>query len=173
MLGYNRAMAPSHMKRPATGLGGEQTPAPGRLRAQLGAKVAVLLGLTAGICIPYFALQKIEVFPHRTPGITALDRLIPFDPAWIWPYVSIALLVPLMPMLSTSREQLGRYARGLALLCLACFAAFVLFPVYGPRPEVFPQHGLYAVIVSYDRPSNSLPSLHARSEEHTSELQSP
>jgi membrane-associated phospholipid phosphatase len=169
VLGYNRAMAPSHTKPPAAGPGREQTPAPGRLSAHLGAhlsahlgaKVAVLLGLTVGICVPYFALQQIEVFPHRTPYLTALDRLIPFDPAWIWPYLSITLLVPLMPMLSTSREQLGRYARGLALLCLACFAAFLLFPVLGPRPDVFPEHGLYALIVSYDRPSNSLPSLHA------------
>jgi len=161
-------MAPSDTKLPAAApRGSEDTRASGhaaalrgRLAAHLGEKVAVLLGLSVGICVPYFALQRIEAFPHQTPRIIALDLSIPFDPAWIWPYVSIALLVPLMPLLSTSREQLARYARGLALLCLACFAAFVLFPVDGPRPELIPDHGLYGLIVSYDRPSNSLPSLH-------------
>jgi len=132
----------------------------GRFRALLGEKVAVLLGLTVGICVPYFALQRIELFPRHAPRITGLDAAVPFDPAWIWPYVSIALLVPLMPLLSTSREQLTRYARGLTLLCLACFAAFLLLPVDGPRPALVPAEGLYGLIVSYDRPSNSLPSLH-------------
>jgi hypothetical protein len=124
-------------------------------------KLAVWLGLAVGICVPYFTLQQISLFPLRTVPETLLDRWVPFQPAFIWPYVSIALLVPLAPALATSREALRRYATGLALLCLPCFVIFAVFPVLGPRPGAVPDHSLYAWIVSVDRPSNSMPSLHA------------
>jgi membrane-associated phospholipid phosphatase len=133
-----------------------------RLRAHLGRKIAVWLGLAVGICVPYFTLQRVHVFPVREVPPLPLDRWIPFDPGWIWAYVSIALLVPLAPLLAAQRAELTRYAKGLALLCVACFAAFLLFPVWGPRPaEIAGRHALYALIASYDRPANSLPSLHA------------
>ena len=31
----------------------------------------------------------------------------------------------------------------------------------GPRPEVLPDHDFYELLVAYDRPLNSMPSLHA------------
>jgi membrane-associated phospholipid phosphatase len=132
-----------------------------RLWAQLPAKIAVWLGLAAGICVPYFTLQRVELFPRRTVPVLALDRAIPFEPAWLWAYLSLGLLVPLAPLLATRTDELARYARGLALLCLACFAAFLLVPVEGPRPAVPPDHGAYQMLVAVDRPANSFPSLHA------------
>lgn len=132
-----------------------------RLRARLLEKLAVWLGLAVGICVPYFTLQHLHAFPpHSVPEIP-LDRWIAFEPGFVWAYLSIAVLVPLAPALATSREALVRYAKGLALLCASCFVIFALFPVDGPRPVHPPQHGLYAWIVSVDRPSNSMPSLHA------------
>src|SRR5262245_41954756 len=131
-----------------------------RLRAHLGAKIAVWLGLAVGICVPYFTLQRIALFPTRTLPELALDRWIEFAPGWLWAYFSLALLVPLAPLLATQREELSRYARGLALVCLPCFAAFLFFPVEGPRPAVPPLHDGYQALVAYDRPANSFPSLH-------------
>lgn len=132
-----------------------------RLRAQLGSKIAVLLGLSVGICVPYFTLQRIDLFRPRLLPMTALDHWIAFDPGWLWTYLSVGLLVPLAPLLATRRDELARYARGLAALCLTCFAAFLFFPVEGPRPAIAPDHGAYQLLVSYDRPANSFPSLHA------------
>jgi hypothetical protein len=132
-----------------------------RLRAQLPAKIAVWLGLAVGICVPYFTLQRLEPFAPRAVPVLALDRAIDFQPAWLWAYLSIALLVPLAPLLATRADELARYARGLALLCLACFAAFLLLPVEGPRPAVPPDHRVYQWLVALDRPANSFPSLHA------------
>jgi len=132
-----------------------------RLRLQLARKVVVLLGLTLGICIPYFGLQQIDGMVLRSVPTTALDSAIPFEPGWIWAYASLAVLVPLAPMLSTDRDQLRRYAVGLALLCAPAFALFMLFPVEGPRPLTLPDDALYRWIVGVDRPSNSMPSLHA------------
>jgi membrane-associated phospholipid phosphatase len=132
------------------------------LRQQRARKAAILLGLTAGICVPYFSLQRVRFFPLRSVSETALDRAIEFAPAgWIWVYLSIALLVPLAPLLATSRDELARYAKGLALMCLASFVAFLFFPVEGPRPGGAAGSHAYELIVSYDRTTNSLPSLHA------------
>ena len=133
-----------------------------RLRVHLGRKIAVWLGLAAGICIPYFSLQHVDWMPVRTLPVTFIDRAVGFSPGWIWAYVSLALLVPLAPLVATRRDELRRYAIGLTLLCAPCFVIFLLLPVAGPRPGPEAQvTGLYAAIVSIDRPSNSLPSLHA------------
>jgi membrane-associated phospholipid phosphatase len=134
----------------------------GRLRQQRARKVAVLLALSVGICIPYFSLQRVQLFPLRSVAQTALDDAIAFAPAgWIWVYLSIALLVPLGPLLATRRDELARYAKGLALLCAVSFVAFLLFPVEGPRPGGAAGSAAYDWIVSHDRTTNSLPSLHA------------
>jgi len=121
----------------------------------------VLLGLSLGICVPYFTLQRLGAFPLRTLPVTPVDRWIDFDPSWIGAYLSLALLVPIAPLLATRREELVRYARGLTLLCLPSFAAFLLFPVEGPRPEVGPGHAIYRLLIDYDGASNAFPSLHA------------
>jgi len=133
----------------------------GRLRAQLPAKLAVWLGLALGICIPYFTLQRLALFPRRAVPVLALDHAIDFQPGALWAYLSVGLLVPLAPLLATRRSELVRYARGLALLCVACFVAFLFVPVEGPRPAVPPDHRAYQWLVALDRPANSFPSLHA------------
>ncbi len=141
------------------------TGAPGtlwsRLLACLPQKIAVWLGLAAGITVPYFTIQRLDWLPIQAVPVLPLDHWIAFAPAWTWMYQSIDVLVPLGPALATTRAQLGRYARGLALLCVPCFITFLLFPVAGPRPEVLPDHEFYELLVAYDRPLNSMPSLHA------------
>lgn len=132
-----------------------------RLRAVLDGKVRVWLGLAVGICVPYFTLQRVALFSPRSVPETPLDAWIAFDPVWVWPYVSLALLVPLAPALAVTREELARYARGLFWMCALCFTTFLFVPVAGPRPEVLPDHAAYRAIVGIDRPLNSFPSLHA------------
>ena len=142
--------------------GGQNSKLWTRLVAELPAKVGVWLGLAVGICVPYFALQHFSLLPARALRPTALDRSVAFDPHWIAAYLSLALLVPLAPLLAADRDALRRYARGLAALCLSCFAVFLLFPVEGPRPTpATGDHALYRWLVGVDRPTNSLPSLHA------------
>lgn len=132
-----------------------------RLKAQVRSKVALLLGLTLGICVPYFGLQAFATSPTRTLPVTWLDRAIFFQPVWAYAYASIALLVPLFPLLASDARQLARYAKGLALLCAVNFAAFALYPVDGPRPQGVAEHALYRFLVDVDAPTNSFPSLHA------------
>lgn len=132
-----------------------------RLLAELPSKLAVWIGLAIGICVPYFALQHVRWLPIRELSATSMDRAIEFSPEWIYAYASLALLVPLAPLLARTRTELVRYSEGLAILCATCFVLFLLVPVAGPRPESAGASGLYAAIVAVDRPTNSLPSLHA------------
>ena len=132
-----------------------------RLRACVPEKVAVCLFLAVGICVPYWILQRVEIgIPLAIPA-TAVDLSIRFAPAWTPVYLSIAALVPLAPWLAPDRNAVLRYARGLAMLCLPSFAIFALLPVTGPRPGLEETSALHDLLVTWDRPTNSLPSLHA------------
>jgi hypothetical protein len=132
-----------------------------RIRSHLDAKVAMFLLLAVGIVIPYFSLQRWQLFPPRAPLVTPLDAWIPFQPAWAPAYLSVCLLVPLFPLLATRREDVWRYLRGLAALCLPCFAFFLLTPMPGPRPEASAVGGAYGWLVGVDATWNAFPSLHA------------
>jgi len=132
-----------------------------RIRSHLDAKVAMFLLLAAGIVVPYFSLQRWRPFPPRAPIETALDAWIPFQPEWAPAYLSVCLLVPLFPLLATRREDVWRYLRGIAALCLPCFAFFLFAPMPGPRPELAAVDGAYGWLVGVDATWNAFPSLHA------------
>ncbi len=132
-----------------------------RLRSHLSAKAAMLLAMAAGIVAPYFSLQHWRPFPPRAPFETALDAWIPFSPAWAPAYLSVCLLVPLFPLLAARREDVWRFGRGIAALCLPCFAFFLLAPMPGPRPDAASLGGAYGWLIGVDATWNAFPSLHA------------
>ena len=129
-----------------------------RLRAHLRLKLVLAAGLTAFFCVFYFPLQRLDV-SARTLPLGALDRAVSFDPAWTPVYQSVYLLMPLCAFAADSADALRRYARGFVAMCLVAFAIFAVFPVAGPRPAE-PAGGLYGLLVAYDTPLNSFPSLH-------------
>lgn len=132
-----------------------------RLRSHLHAKIAMLLLMAVGIVLPYFGLQRWRPFPPRAPFVSALDAWIPFEPAWALAYLSVCLLVPLFPMLAARREDVWRFGRGIAALCLPCFAGFLLAPMPGPRPDSAALEGAYGWLIGVDATWNAFPSLHA------------
>jgi hypothetical protein len=132
-----------------------------RLRSHFDTKLGMLLLMAAGVVIPYFSLQRWRPFPPRAPFVSTLDAWIPFQPGWAPAYLSVCLLVPLFPLLAARREDVWRFGRGIAALCLPCFAAFLLAPMPGPRPEVAALGGTYRWLIGVDATWNSFPSLHA------------
>lgn len=132
-----------------------------RLRSHLDAKIAMLLGMAAGVVLPYFGLQRWQPFPPRAPFVTSLDALIPFEPGWAPAYLSVCVLVPLFPLFALRREDVWRYLRGIAALCIPCFTAFLLAPMPGPRPAALASDGAYGWLVGVDATWNAFPSLHA------------
>jgi membrane-associated phospholipid phosphatase len=129
--------------------------------AHAGLKARVLLGLAAGICVPYFGLQAGAWLPARPAPGTALDAAIPFAPAWAPIYLSVCGLVPLFPLLTAERESLLRFARGLVWLCVPSFLFFALLPIEGPPRDAATGAGSYGWLTSVDTPRNAFPSLHA------------
>ena len=78
----------------------------------------------------------------------------------VWVYQSVYLLVSIVPWLSPSATELKRYARGFVLLSSAGFLFFLLLPIQGPRPDAVAADPMFRLLVSYDAPLNSFPSLH-------------
>ncbi len=129
--------------------------------SQLPLKLVLLIVLPIAFLVPYGLLQRFVVFPVRTVPVTALDRWIPFNPGWVLVYESLWLWLPIAPFLSTGRDQLMRYTRGVLLLSGGCFVIFFFWPVAAPRPASWPDHTAYDLLVRYDGLVNSIPSLHA------------
>jgi PAP2 superfamily protein len=133
---------------------------PRRLRAHAMLKLGLTAGLVVAFCVPYFALQRFPLRTPRTLPLSTLDSQVPFRPGWAVVYQSLYVLMPLVAWLADSPEALLRYARGFVALSGAGFAVFLAFPVTGPRPPVAATEGLYGLLVRYDSPLNTFPSLH-------------
>ena len=93
---------------------------------------------------------------------TALDRLIPFDPAGIWLYLSFFLLVPLA-FLTTEPKRVRNLARSMQLCALVSAIVFVLWPttlVYPRIPAGAAGASVLNGLIASDSAQNCFPSLH-------------
>ena len=132
-----------------------------RLRSQLPLKIFLLITLPTAATAGYMAIERLIVFPVRSVPLSWFDRAIPFQPSWVWAYMSLYLLNPIGPLLTRSRADLLRYARGIGFLFVSGIACFALLPVAGPRPVNAHGPPLYERLIAVDRVYNSFPSLHA------------
>jgi membrane-associated phospholipid phosphatase len=125
-------------------------------------KLLLLLILPPLFNLCYFLPQWAPIYKPRPIPMTVIDRAVPFQPWWIVPYLSMYLLLPLVPVFATSKDQLRRYALGTALMFLIAAVCFFLWPISYPRPHLLETAPvIYLMVVSLDQPINSLPSLHA------------
>jgi hypothetical protein len=138
------------------------TPLTSRTFALFGQKMLLLVLLVPLLNLCYFLPQWRPLFTRHSLPLLAIDRVVPFEPAWVLPYASMYLLIILPPLVATTREQLRRFAVGIVIMVVTAAVCFVVYPIGFPRPPL-PAGApwLYATIVSIDRPVNSLPSLHA------------
>jgi hypothetical protein len=132
-----------------------------RVRAHVGLKLLMGLALTVAFCVPYFWLQRWQLYPAMTLPLTPVDTAIPFTPRWTLVYQSVYLLLALPPALAATRADLRRYAAGFLWMIAVALTCFLLFPVACPRPSAGVASGAYRVLVSYDGTVNCIPSLHA------------
>ncbi|MBE9916377.1 inositol phosphorylceramide synthase [Paenibacillus donghaensis] len=97
--------------------------------------------------------------------ITAWDRLIPFMPAFIIPYLIWYPYVFLMFVVFFRKDR-NVYYRSLTLTCVGlavCYLVFYLYQTTFPRPEIG-QDGvlnwLVGIVYQMDAPYNCFPSIH-------------
>jgi hypothetical protein len=139
----------------------QNAPLTSRLRINLNLKVGLYLLLSGIFCVVYFGIERLRGLQPRTLPLSYVDRAISFHPAAIYPYQSVFVLIPLFPFLTTTREDLFRFVKGFVPLCAVCFLTFLIFPVFGPRPENLEANRLMQMLFSFDKNLNAFPSLHA------------
>jgi membrane-associated phospholipid phosphatase len=133
-----------------------------RIAALWREKLFLTIALNILFWSTYFFLSRHALFrPHPLP-MTWLDNWAGFRPyPWVWIYESNFLLVPAIPWLIVSREELRRCVTGFILLASVSFAIFVVFPVASPRPTDLGTNPFMLLIARADGPFNAFPSLHA------------
>ena len=127
-------------------------------------KIKVFLGgiITAVFWFGYFFVGQAHNGPVFEMPTSAIDRLIPFQPAAAFFYLSQFFTLPLVLWLMASRPQLLSCCLGLTLLIGVSLAVFYIWPTAIVRPIAnYGQHPLYDLIASHDLARNACPSLHA------------
>ena len=109
----------------------------------------------------YFYLLRNPAYPITVMPLTALDRLIGFQPLALPLYLSIWVYVSLPPALLTTRRGLKVYAIDIGLTCLSGLLVFYFCPNTVPVGDIdwalSPTVGL---LKNLDAAGNACPSLH-------------
>jgi len=109
----------------------------------------------------YFFLLKHPTNAVTVMPLTALDRLIGFEPRAMALYVSLWVYVSLPPALLATPQALFAYARAMAGTCLIGLVIFYLWPTAVPVAEInwalYPGVGF---LKNLDAAGNAFPSLH-------------
>lgn len=105
----------------------------------------------------YFLLLNFHIFPVRVMPVTALDRLIAYQPDNLLLYLSLYLYIPLAPWLLDNKRDVNNCCLALSGLCLAGLIIFFVWPTTILRPD----NTEHWPVISIDQPRNVCPSLHA------------
>lgn len=116
--------------------------------------------------VPFYIFIP-EIWPPRTRYVPeiALDRALPFVPAWAIVYGALYLFLILLPVFLVRAEELiRRTVFAYLLIWIAAYVCFVVYPTVAPRPETFIGDGFavwgLGLLYSSDPPHNCFPSLH-------------
>ncbi len=111
--------------------------------------------------VGYFHLLRRPGLEPFVLPLTALDRLVPFQPVMLWPYLSLWLYVGVAPGLQRGLGELLAYGAWVGALLVAGLAIFYVWPT------AIPPHGLdraahpgFAMVEGVDANGNACPSMH-------------
>jgi membrane-associated phospholipid phosphatase len=132
-----------------------------RSRYLLLLKFAGITAFTWLFFIGYFHLLRHPAYPSMVMHLTALDRLIPFQPVALYAYLSLWLYVGIAPGLQATFLELIVYGLWIGALCLTGLALFYFWPTEVPRVTLevgdFPG---FALLKGVDAAGNACPSMH-------------
>jgi membrane-associated phospholipid phosphatase len=144
-------------------------PAPS-LRAELHARIAAnwwlkFFGITAFITVfffGYFVLLRFPLFGVTVMPLTAVDRLVTFQPWALGLYVSLWLYVSLPPTLLQTRPEFYAYGWVAGALAVVGLAIFLFWPTSIPPTTgiEWSSHPGFSVLKRVDAAQNACPSLH-------------
>lgn len=122
------------------------------------------VGITAFVWlffIGYFWVLRNPGYETTLMPLTALDRLVPFEPLALFPYLTLWFYVGLAPGLTRSFRHLVVYGLWATALCVTGLTIFYFWPtaVPPPPPEAAGYPG-FALLQGVDAPGNACPSMH-------------
>jgi membrane-associated phospholipid phosphatase len=132
-----------------------------RIRHLLALKIVGVTAFTWLFFIGYFQLLRHPASSMTVMPLTALDRLIPFQPEMLVAYFSLWFYVGLAPGLQRNFNELVVYGLWIGALCLTGLGFFHFWPTQIPplmaSSSDFPG---FALLQGVDAPGNACPSMH-------------
>jgi membrane-associated phospholipid phosphatase len=125
---------------------------------------AKVIGMTLGMTsffAAYFWVLRHPLSPVTTMPLTAVDRLIRFQPEAVPLYFSLWFYVTLVPALLIDRREFVSYALAAVGISVIGLGIFLLWPttVFWSDAD-WSQHPAFAFLRSVDASGNACPSLH-------------
>jgi hypothetical protein len=132
-----------------------------RIRRYMVLKIVGISGFMWVFFIGYFYLLRHPMHPVIIMPLTAVDRMIPFQPHALVAYVSLWVYIGCAPgLLVTMRELIG-YALWIAALCLTGLACFYAWPTAVPEFALdVSGYAGFSMLEGVDSAGNACPSLH-------------
>jgi membrane-associated phospholipid phosphatase len=122
--------------------------------------IGTTLGMTVFFVI-YFWLLNHPLFPITLVPLTAIDRLVGFQPEALPLYLSLWLYVSLAPALVINRRELVSYGLVAVVLSVIGLGIFLFWPTAVALREIdWSQHPSFSILKSVDTSGNACPSLH-------------
>lgn len=130
-------------------------------RAKLRTRMAMMVSGWGAIGLGYSAGRLATRAPYVLHE-NMLDRLVPFNAAGVWLYLSFFLLIPAAYLLAQPARlrPLSRAMQLAAIVGAACFLAWPTTLIYPAIPAGMPGAGALALLARFDSAQNCLPSLH-------------
>ena len=117
--------------------------------------------LTGLFFIGYFYVQRHPAYTPTVMPLTALDRMIPFQPPALLAYVSLWIYIGVGPGLQRTSSERAVYALWMCGLCIVGLGIFYFWPTQVPvltaQTTDFPG---FALLRGVDKASNACPSMH-------------
>ena len=132
-----------------------------RLRRHFLVKLVGSTAFTWLFFIGYFHLLRHPAYAVAAMPLTALDRLIPFQPQALFVYFSLWLYVGVAPGLQLTFRELLVYGLWVGALCLTGLGLFYVWPTAVP-PLLLDVSGFagFQVLQGVDAAGNACPSMH-------------
>ncbi len=125
---------------------------------------AKMIGTAAGMTLFFVLYFWLLHHPQRTPvtvPLTAVDRWVDFQPAWLPVYLSLWIYVSLAPALLISGREIGIFVCTTVGLAATGLGLFLLWPTtVAPREIDWATHPGFAFLKGVDAAGNACPSLH-------------